>query len=298
MAEFSFWIACFIDGLSNGFVYGMFSLCLVITYRASKDLNFASTSIAALILCGSAPFAAKVPFAALASAIIVVGFLVGTMLHFGVMRFITENRRAINTSEVIVVVGIFTICDAFSGLMFGDEPTAFPSMFGEQTREIMAGVAISNNSFGVIGVAFIVMFCLMLLYRFSKIGLLMEAVSENVTAARLRGIRASNILAIAWGVSGALGATGAILIAPTVFVYPAMLAPVFMYSLIAAVVGGMESPMGAIIGGILIGIIENFAANIDFIGSELKFGVVFLFLVIMLIVKPRGLLGKADLRRV
>jgi branched-chain amino acid transport system permease protein len=126
----------------------------------------------------------------------------------------------------------------------------------------------------------------------------MEATSENIVNARLRGIKVSNILALAWGFATAISVIAGVLIAPALFVSPGMLREVLSYALIAVAIGGFESPFGAIVGGVLIGVVENLATNFGFIGSDLKFLAVFFLLLVMLVVKPRGIWGREEHRRV
>ena len=134
-------------------------------------------------------------------------------------------------------------------------------------------------------------------FKFTSLGLTLEAIAENESAARLRGVRTSNYLAVSWGLTFLLSSICAILLAPSLFLTPIMLTHVFAYALMAVVIGGLESPFGAMIGGIFIGIVENLASKIAFIGTDLKFVAVNLTLVIVLIVRPRGIWGRREQRR-
>lgn len=296
--EFSFWISCIVDGIANGFVYGLLGLCLVLIFRANKLFNFSQTQVVAALMIMSAIFVKKGMDLYLVILLgLGIAFVIGLSLHLGVMRLITERKNSIQSGEVIATFGLATLFDGLSGFLFSDAPEPFPSMFGEGTFSAL-GIAISNNSLGIIGLTTVLMFFMMLFFRFTKSGLLMEAVSENILAARLRGIRASNILALAWGLTTMLAMMGGVLIAPVLFVYPQMFGGIFGYSLIAVVIGGFESFFGAVLGGVLIGVLENVSANVVFIGSELKFAPIFALLIFVLLFKPRGLFGKADIRRI
>ena len=297
MEDYNYYAAQIIDGIAYGSIYGIFALTLVMLFRANKLFNFALTEIATLFVLIALIMLKKFSYFPAMLIMIMLSLLGGALLHFGIMRFITERRNVLHSSESVMTIGFFTIINSVSTYFFGDEPQKFPSPFGEESF-VLFGVGISTHSIGILIVTFGLMVSIYLFYKFSLIGLLFEAISENIVAARLRGIPASNILALAWGFTTMTATIGAILIAPTLYATPSMLSSVFAYSLIAVVIGGLESPLGAVIGGIIIGVVENLSSNIPFIGSELKFVVVVLLLFVILKLKPRGLWGRADIRRV
>ena len=154
------------------------------------------------------------------------------------------------------------------------------------------------HSVVVISATLLIVLALHLFLNRTQLGLLMEATAQSNMGARLRGIKTSNILALSWGVATMLSVVAGVLIAPILFVSPTMLTHVFSYALIAVVIGGLESLFGAFVGGIIVGVVENFASNLEFIGSELKFVAVLVALFLVLIVKPRGFWGRAEHRRV
>jgi branched-chain amino acid transport system permease protein len=213
------------------------------------------------------------------------------------MRFITERKAGLESGQMIVTFGLVLMFGNLSSFLLGDLPRVFPSFFAGKTIEFK-GAVFSLDSIAIILVTSLVMTLVMLFFSKTNMGLKMEAVAENIMAARLRGIHASNVLAFSWGIIGLMGIIGGMLIAPKIFVSPQMLTHVLVYSMIGVVIGGLESPFGAILCGVGIGVIENIAANVGFIGTELKFGVVFLVLVVCLIIKPYGFFGKKDFRRV
>ena len=298
MSELSFWIACIFEGITFGCIYGLFGLGIVLLFRANKFFNFAQTQIVAFLMILLVLMVEHIP---LPIVIFIIGplfgFASGFILHFGLMRFITERRTGLESGQMIVTFGLLLMFGNLSSFVLGDLPRKFPSLFKGGSVSYL-GVSFSYDSIGIIVVSTVVMAATMIFFSKTQMGLKMEAIAENMTAARLRGIRASNVLALAWGLTGLLGIIGGILIAPKVFVSPQMLTHVLVYSLIAVVIGGLESPSGAIIGGLAIGVLENLAANLEFVGSELKFAVVFCFMVLCLITKPFGLFGKPDFRRV
>jgi branched-chain amino acid transport system permease protein len=136
-----------------------------------------------------------------------------------------------------------------------------------------------------------------LFFNFTRLGLTLEAIAENNRAARLRGVRTSNYLAISWGITFLLSTLCAVLLAPTLFLTATMLTHVFAYALMAVAIGGLESPLGALVGGIIIGVAENLASNWPVIGSDLKFVAVTCILLTVLIFRPRGIWGRLEQRR-
>lgn len=297
MNNISFYLALIFDGVAYGSIYGLFALSLVLLYRANKLFNFAQTEIATLCVMATVFLMKKFSYFNAIIITIAFSFCVGCLLHFSVMRHITERKTVLHSSESLMTIGFFTIFNSLAGYIYGDEQRPFPSPFGTGVLTLY-GANISYHSIGILACSSFLSFCIFLIFKHTKIGLHFEAVAENLVAARLRGIRASNVLALAWGFTVMISTIGGILMAPILFVAPSMLVGIMSYSLIAVVIGGLQSPLGAMIGGIVVGVTENLASSIPFIGSELKFDVVFLLLLFILVIRPRGLWGRAEGRRV
>jgi branched-chain amino acid transport system permease protein len=213
------------------------------------------------------------------------------------MRLVTERKNVLHSNETVITIGLFTILNSLSAFLFSDEAERFPSPISQSMIPVY-GIKIPSHSLFILGASALIVITIFIFLQFTSLGIMMEATAENLTCARLRGIKTSNLLAISWGMTTAISAVAGILIAPVLFVSPAMLTHVFAYALIAVVIGGLESPFGAIVGGILVGVIENLSTNIPFIGSDLKFLAVFILLLFVLAVRPRGLWGREEHRRV
>lgn len=296
----SYWITVILEGVVYGTIYGLFGTCFVLIFRSNHIFNLSLMQFITLIILTIGTLIKKgFPFLPTLALGVFVSFFLGAGLHIGAMRYATERRKGSHhkTDEMLLTVGLLAIFDGLSNFLFNSEPSSFPSIFGAETVPVL-GLNISRQSIGIIVFAWLVLGGIFAFFRYSTNGLKMEAVAENITAARLRGINASNILACSWGIATALGTVACALIAPIVFVYPQMLANIFSYSLIAVVIGGLESTLGAIVGGIAIGVVENVGAQLEFIGSDLKFFMVFLLLLLVLIVRPTGIWGRKDGRRV
>lgn len=286
-----------VDGIATGSIYGVFAMAVVLLFRANKLFNLAQTEIATLSVVLMMFLLKKFSLPIAFVLTLGISFVFGALLHLLIIRFITERRQVLHSSEVISTIALMTIFSSISAYLLGDEPQPFPSLFGQHHWKL-AGVNVSSIGVGIVGTTFSVALAVYLFFRFTRVGLVFEAVAESIPLARLRGIRASNMLALAWGLSSMIGAIGGALIAPVLFVTPTMLNNVYSFSLIAVVIGGLESPFGALLGGILIGVIENLGSNIGFIGVELKFLVVLVLLLTVLVVRPRGIWGRAEARRV
>jgi branched-chain amino acid transport system permease protein len=297
MSEFNFYAGQIIDGIAFGSIYGIFALSIVMLYRANKLFNLAQTEIATLCAVIAVLLMRKFSFWTAVGLTLAISFLIGFLLHLLVMRFITERKKVSHATETAATIAFFTIFNSLSNYILGDEPQPFSSPFGSNTLNVL-GVDVSYLSVGIILTTLVLALIIRISFKFTKLGLIMEAVGENIAAARMRGIRASNILALAWALTVATSALGAILIAPVLTVTPTMLLSIFAYALIAVVIGGLESPLGALVGGIIIGVVENLASTVKFIGSDLKFVAVAFTLIAILLVRPRGLWGRAEARRV
>lgn len=296
MSDFSFYLSQIIDGIAYGSIYGLFGLAIVFLYRANKLISFAQTPIAVLCAIFMWELLKYCSYWPALIITLVISFLFGSLIHILVLRWATEKRQ-MKLSQPVITFGLYIIFGNISSYIMGDVAQSFPSMFGDSIFEFK-GITVSFQNIGIIGVTLSLVFLIYLFFRFTNLGLKFEAVSENFVAARLKGIRVSNILAIAWGMATMIGALGAILIAPVLYLSPSMLLGVFGYSLFSIVIGGLESPFGAMFGGIIIGVTENLSSNIDFIGSDLKFVAVMTLMILVLILKPQGIWGKLETRRV
>lgn len=299
MSDVTFYLSQIIDGIAYGSIYGIFALSIVILYRANKIINFSQTETATLSVIAMLFFLTKMSYGFAFILTLAISFVAGALLHITVVRIFTEKQKGVGSrvGQAMVTLGFFSIFSGISAYLMGDEPQPFPSPFGSGSFSILE-VGVSNVSAGIIATTLILGLLIHLGFKYTNIGLVFEAVAEDIDAARLRGIYASNVLALAWGVTAVVAAIGAVLIAPTLSVTPPMLESIFAYSLFAVVIGGMDSPVGAFVGGILVGVVENLASNISFIGSGLKFVVVFVMLLVILLIRPRGLWGRHEARRV
>ncbi len=285
-----------VSGLATGGIYASLAVAIVLIYRSTRVINFAqgemgmfATFIALWLIDGGWPYWGAF-FATLAMA-----FVGGVLLERVVIRPV---ERAPVVAVVIVTVGLLIALNGAAFWIFGGDTRTFPSAFS--TRAIhVGGVAFSIQDLGVIGVSLGAVLLLDLFFRFTKVGLALRAAALNPDSSRLAGIRVGWMLALGWGLASVLGALSAMMAAPTLFLDPNLMRPVLLYALAAAILGGLDSPLGAVLGGLLLGVGLNLIGTyVDFVGDALKLPVAFVVVLAVLVVRPAGLLGRRTVRRV
>jgi branched-chain amino acid transport system permease protein len=286
----SYFIQVVVDGLSNGAIYAAIALAIVLVNRATGLINFAQGGMAvAATFLAFALTRAGVPVLLALLAAVVFGFVLGAVLERGVMRRFEGGDP---DTAVVATIALLVLLTGASALFFGYEPHPFPSLFPNRTIGVL-GAFVSLRSLGTITVLLVVMVALQLLFRYTKLGLAMRAVADNPQSSALSGLPVSRLLMVGWGLAAALGAIAGVLVAPQLFISPGMLDFVLVYALASAILGGLDSPVGAVVAAAFIGVIENLAgAYVDFIGDDLKIAVPFIAVIVILIVRPQGLFGR------
>ena len=281
-------------GLATGGIYACMALSVVMIYQAIDHLNFAqgemamfSTFIAWQLLQWG------VPFWLAFLVTIPVSFVAGVAIERIVFKPI-QNAPVL--SHVAVFIALFAILNSLAGFIWDFSIKPFPSPFGSAP---FFGGLMSAHQLGMIGVTLCVLVFLYVFFRFTRIGLAMRAAAGNPVSARLVGIRVAWMVALGWGMAAAIGAIAGMLIAPVVFLEPNMMVSILLYGFAGAVLGGLTSPGGAVIGGFSIGIMENLAGTyIPVVGSELKLTIALVVIVVVLIFRPGGLFGRTAVQRV
>jgi branched-chain amino acid transport system permease protein len=223
-------------------------------------------------------------------ATIGMAFATGAVIHRVLIR---RFEHASVLSVVVVFVGMLAIFNSVAGWMFSYTIKSFPSPF----PSALGSHYMSAHELGAIGVMLIVLALLTVFFRYTSLGLAMRATSQNPVSSRLVGIRVGWMLALGWGLAGAIGAVAGMMVAPVVFLDPNMMSGVLLYAFAAALVGGIDNPVGAVVGGFLVGVLESLLGAYV-IGNDLKLSVALVLIVGVLIVRPAGLLGTVYVRRV
>jgi len=220
-------------------------------------------------------------------------------LGLGIQRVVIQpvSDQSVLT-VVIMTIGLVLVFNGLAALIWSAEVRAFPSPFPNETWRI-GDVAISQQDVGTFVVVVVLVALLWAFFQFTKVGLALRASALNPTASRLVGVRVGWMLAIGWGLAAMLGAVAGMLAAPTLFLEPNMMQATLIYAFAAAVLGGIDSPFGAVAGGLLLGVGLNLiGAYVDFVGADLRLPVALLIILVVLLVRPAGLFGKPVLRRV
>jgi len=280
------------SGLAAGSVYASVALALVMIYRSTDLVNFAqgemamfSTYIAWTLVNAGLPF-----WGAFAITLI-VSFLGGMLIERVVIRPV-ENAPVL--AAVVVTIALLLIFNSVAGWIYTYTLQDFPSPFPDRP---VFGALITTRDLGVIAITLIMLLLLFVFFRFTSTGLAMRAAAQNPASARLCGIRVGHMLAIGWGLAAAIGATAGIMVAPVLFLDPNMMGGVLLYAFAGALLGGITSPVGAVIGGLVVGVTENLVGTY-LIASQLKLTVALALIVLVLVFKPNGLFGTAIVRRV
>ena len=281
------------SGLANGCIYGSVALALVMIYHATHHINFAQGEMATFsTFIAWALVNAGWPYWAAFVVTVAVSFAGGVIVQ---RVFLKPFEKAPVLTNVIVFIGLLLIFNAFSGWIFDHTLKSFPSPFPKDSA--LATTYFSAHDVGSAAVMVCVLLALFAFFRFTPIGLAMRAAAQNPDSARLVGIRVSWMLALGWGLAAAVGAVAGMMVAPVVFLDPNMMAGILIYGFAAALLGGIDNPLGAVIGGLVVGVLENLLGAYV-IGTELKLTVALLLIVVTLTLRPNGLFGKTVVTRV
>ena len=285
-----------VGGIATGGIFASLALALVLIYNAMGLVNFAQGEMAM--------FATYIAFTLITRGMsywiafpvtLVLAFAGGILVQRIVIRPV---ERAPILTLVIITLGLATLVNGLAGFLFGYVPRSFPSPFSAQTVDVL-GVFVSYRDLGVIAVSGVVLLLIYLLLQRTTVGLTLRAAAHHPEASRLLGVQVSWMLGLGWGLASAVGAVSGIMVAPILFLEPNIMQTIIIYAFAAAVLGGIESPLGAVVGGLLVGVTINLAgAYVPGVGGDLQLAVGLAIIIVVLILKPNGLFGHAAVRRV
>jgi branched-chain amino acid transport system permease protein len=282
-----------LSGLANGGIYASVALALVMIYQATHHVNFAqgemamfSTYIALLMINAGFPYWIAF-FVTLAFA-----FVAGVAIERVIIR---QFEKAPVLSVVAVFIGLLLIINSAAGWQFDYTIKPFPSPFASNAW--YGSAYMSPHEVGMIVVTMVVLAAVFAFFRFTPLGLAMRAAAQNPVSSQLVGVRVGWMLALGWGLAGLIGAVAGMMAAHVVYLEPNMMAGILLYGFAAALLGGIDNPWGAALGGPIVGMLEN-VAGAYVVGTELKLTVALVIIVGVLTVKPSGLFGRTLVTRV
>jgi branched-chain amino acid transport system permease protein len=283
-------------GIRQGAVFAGLALALVIIYRSTRAINFAQGEMATFttFICWSL-MNNGLSFWAAFPIVLAIAFVGGVAIERTIIRPV-ENGPVITL--VIVTLGLALLLNGLMSVIWGGGNRPFHGPFSTRTIDV-GGVPISVQDIGIVVVSFVLVALLALFFRFTKLGLALRAAAMNRNSSELVGVRVGWMLAFGWGLAAVLGAVAGMMVAPILFLDPNMMQVILLYAFAAAVLGGLDSPIGAVVGGLLLGVgITLLGRYVGFVGDVLKLPTALLVILIVLVVKPNGLFGRVAVRRV
>ena len=281
-----------LSGVATGGIYASVALALVMIYQATQLVNFAQGQMAMFTTyLAWSLMQAGLPYWGAFFITVALAFVLGAVVERVIVRPVED---APILSVVIVFIGLLVIFNSLAGWIFSYTIKPFPSPF--PTAPLFGNSYVSSHELGSIAITLVVLALVFAFFRFTPLGLAMRAAAQNPVSSRLVGIRVGWMLALGWGLASAIGAVAGIMVAPTVFLEPNMMSGILLYAFAAALLGGIDSPGGAVLGGFIVGVLENVVGSI--LGTELKLTVALVLIVGVLVVRPSGLFGKVHVTRV
>ena len=288
-----------LSGIVFGMVYAAIALSLVLIWRGTRLLNFAqggmamfTTYVAIEVIYKTGSYWAGFVIA------LAAGLVLGAACELTVVRP-TLNKPPLNA--VLVTIGLLTILEGLAGIFYGGQYRSFPPAFSIIGLRV-GGTPLGVSRFDVFVAAAVLVTTLVLavVFRFTSAGLRMRAAAFNATIARLSGIRVARVLTVGWALAGLLGALAGVLVSPSTFLYPNSMDTIFVYGFTAAVLGGLDSPVGAVVGGLVLGLALSYAGGYvgGSVGADLTSLVALAMLVLVLMIRPDGLFAGSRMRRV
>jgi len=284
-----------LSGISNGAIYGAVALALVLIWRATRIVNFAqgamlmlTTFLSSAMLSGGAPYWLAVVGA------VGCGLVIGAVVELVLIRRV-ENAPPLNA--VIVTLGLLIFIEALAGMIWGNTPRSYPAAFSIQGFVVgSTRILFSPNDAFIVGMVAVVALALALLFTRTNLGLRLRAAAFAPEVARLLGVRVGRMFTLGWALAAAVGALAGVLVAPSTFLGPNSFDPILIFAFSAAVLGGLDSPLGAIVGGLLIGLVLSYVSGYE--GQALAPLAALVVLILTLMARPTGLFAAAKERRV
>lgn len=284
-----------LSGLTTGAVYAAFALALVLIWRSTRIVNFAQAPMAMVTtLLALDLIDAGFSYWVAGAVALLAGLVLGAAVEFLLVRRVDQSSHI---NPVILTLGLFVVLHAAAAIIFSSQFRSFPAPFSIRGIEVGdTTIGISPANLFTIAAVAVTMVLLLLLFRFTDLGLKMRASAFNQEVAKLLGVRVGSMLTLGWALAAVVGSLSGLLIAGGGLVHPGYMDPVVVYGFVAAVLGGLDSPVGAVVGGLLLGL--SLAMVSGYVGSQLVPLAALAILMLILTLKPGGLFSQAQARRV
>jgi branched-chain amino acid transport system permease protein len=285
-----------ISGLATGSIYALVALGLALIYRSTRILHFAHGDVTtAGTFIGFALLGLNLHYAFAFALALLAGAVIAMLFYFCVL-IPAQRREATQLGQIILTLGLGLILQGLISHFGGTEPHSFPFPLSDTRVYRFRGLVVSQLSLGVFGMGLLACLLFYLLVQKTRLGLAMRATSENLPAAQTLGIPTRQILALSWGLAAALGVLAGIFLAPSLLLDPFFMLEPFLKGFAAAILGGLNSLPGAIVGGLILGVSESLAGG--YVSIAFKNTFAFLVIILVLLVRPEGLLGEEFIERV
>ena len=286
-----------VSGLSIGALYALVALGLVLIYRSTRILNFGHGDVATVGTFFAFTLLSRNVSGAIAFPLALVSGAVLAMVFYFVILIPAQRRNATLLGQIILTVGLSLIIQGLVSHFWGTEPQSFPFPLSDtKTWKVYRDVVISELSLGALVIGLLGSLALFLLVQKTRLGLAMRATSENLPAAQTLGIPTRRVLSLSWGLAALLGVLAGLFLAPALLLDPFFMLDPFLKGFAAAILGGLNSLPGAIVGGLILGVAESLAGG--YITVAFKNTLAFVVIIVVLLIRPEGLLGEEFIERV
>ena len=304
MNQGALFVQLVVDGLATGSIYAALALAIVLVNQATGLINFAQGGMAVLgaylgMTFGNLAIPAVGPVAGITIGIVasvIASFVIGALVERFLMR---RFQGGDPDTAVVATIGLLTLITGLCGLIWTYNYLPYPFYFSAGLSFRIGDIAIDVWSLTTFITILVLMGLLQALFRGTKLGLGLRAVADNPRSAALSGLRVGTLLMIGWGLAAALGSVAGVLVAVKSQLIPGMFDAALVYALAAVIIGGLDSPVGAVVAALGIAVLENLAGTyLDWVGHDLKIAVPFVLIFIVLILRPQGLFGRKSVVRV
>ncbi len=282
-------------GIQVGFIYSLLALGIVLIFRTTRVLNFAHADIstfgAFITLFLIEKFSVNTPLGFFIS--VFLGAFASSVLSFLIYFFIMYEgqRRGVSTLGLtIITIAVAFVIQSVEIILWGAEPKSMPSFVSGSI------LGFSKHFILIASVSFVLMLIIYTVVMRTNFGISMRAISQNLDAARLLAINVKWVVGITWAIAGFVGGIAGILIAPLYFVDQFFLFDPFLKAFVGTVIGGLDSPLGAVLGGIIVGISESLFGG--YVSIKFKSAFIFLIAILSLVLRPEGIFGREIRERV